>query len=889
MIPILYEKTETEFKTNGLGRLVDAISCTVTEERNGPYELAMEYPISGLHYEDIAVDRIIFAEPFQQGDWQPFRIYKIGRSIGGVVTINAEHISYMLNKIVLMPFTAGSCTDLMQKIPQHAANACPFTFNTDKSVSGTFTVDVPKAIRPILGGETGSVLDVYGTGEYEFNRFNVMLHVNRGRDNGVTLRYGKNITDLLRETNIENAYTGIVPFWKGSEGTNTVTLPESVVWSTHRSEFAYDIIKPVDFSAEWQNEPTVAQLRTRAQAYVESNEGWKPADNIKVSFAQTWQSSEYEDVSVLETVHMCDTVTVVYAALGVEASAKVIKTTYNVLEEKYDSIELGTARNSLASVLTGGIAQEVEAARQQATQQSQALIEHQIALLQGALGGNVVLNRDDDGHPYEILFMNGETLAESNAILRINNAGIGFGTSYDNITTAWTIDGSFTAAFIQTWILTANIIQTGILKGKIGNNWWNLDTGELHMEAGNTTIGNSTVASADDVSTAESNAKSYADGKASSAETAAKAYADTVADEAKAMAQSKITTYYQATAPSGASTGDLWIDTTNSQNSLKRYNGSSWVAVDNKNIQTALTNAADAQATADGKIVTFAQTSQPTAASVGDLWIDTDDDNKLYRWNGSAWTAYRDGQIAKSEQAAKDYADGAVSDYDTALNQTKVFNKLTNNGAMNGIYMENGQLYVNATYIKSGTLTLGGANNASGQLIVNDASGNEIGHWNKDGIYVKNGQIYQEKYVDATYGTAWLKMESTDITGGYTGWGNTVSVDLQNTFTPVSGTKKGSLGLTNDKGHIWSASQDATYIMAGGELLLGHNTGSIDAPNLNAYVQVLSGVVNFQCSTLRVNGVNTIYNTKEFYRNDAYGAARYIHVYLGHITEFTYS
>lgn len=131
------------------------------------------------------------------------------------------------------------------------------------------------------------------------------------------------------------------------------------------------------------------------------------------------------------------------------------------------------------------------------------------------------------------------------------------------------------------------------------------------------------------------------------------AAAAALANTAQETADSKITTFYTNSTPSSARSGDLWIDTGNN-NTLKRYNGSSWVAVDNTNIQTALTNAATAQSTADSKIITFAQNAQPTATDVGDLWIDTDDDNKLYRWNGTSWVNLRDGTIAAANTLASE-------------------------------------------------------------------------------------------------------------------------------------------------------------------------------------------------------------------------------------------
>lgn len=350
MIPILYESNETEYLTNGIGRLSSAISVTATEDNSGYDEIEVKYPILGEHYRDIDLDKIILVKPAQNRRTQPYYVYNISRPINGIVTINARHISYKLAGMVVMPYSAGSCYEALTAIPDHTVEECPFAFDTDKAVTGAFSITEPTPVRTILGGSAGSILDVYGKGQYEFDRFSVYLHVNRGQDRGVTLRYGKNLTDLTRKTDTSSVYVGIVPYWSDSEG-NVVTLPEQVLYSTAASSYAYKTVKVVDLSSEFDEQPTEGQLRQRAQTYLDSNEGWEIADNITVSFAALWQTEEYKDVAPLQEVGMGDTVTVIDSRLGVKASAKVIKTVYNVLEERYDKIELGTAKNSLATVI----------------------------------------------------------------------------------------------------------------------------------------------------------------------------------------------------------------------------------------------------------------------------------------------------------------------------------------------------------------------------------------------------------------------------------------------------------------------------------------------------------------------------------------------------------
>lgn len=174
---------------------------------------------------------------------------------------------------------------------------------------------------------------------------------------------------------------------------------------------------------------------------------------------------------------------------------------------------------------------------------------------------------------------------------------------------------------------------------------------------------NAAVAAQADADTALANA-STAQSVASSAQTAA-GLAQTAADNAQsaadaaaasaAAAQStadgKIVTFYQASTPSAQGIGDLWVEI-DQGNRLHRWSGSSWVLVQDQGIADALADAANAQSTADGKVVTFYQDSQPTATGVGDLWIDTNDGNKLYRWSGSAWQSARDVTISDAQADA---------------------------------------------------------------------------------------------------------------------------------------------------------------------------------------------------------------------------------------------
>ena len=132
MIPILYENTETAFTTNGLGRL-NCIRCIVTEERNGIYECEFDLPVSDPMFEEVKIGRIIACTHDEEGDVQPFDIYKKSEPINGVVTFYASHISYRLNEITVEPFTALSCSAALTALKTNSVGANPFTFTTDKA------------------------------------------------------------------------------------------------------------------------------------------------------------------------------------------------------------------------------------------------------------------------------------------------------------------------------------------------------------------------------------------------------------------------------------------------------------------------------------------------------------------------------------------------------------------------------------------------------------------------------------------------------------------------------------------------------------------------------------------------------------------------------------
>lgn len=440
MKPILFSEDATTFNTNGLGRL-DPISCEVTEERNGQYTLEMTVSIGSSHADEIQMSSIIVVKPNQSSSKQAFRVYKTTKPINGRFKVYAEHISYQLSYIPVMPFSitssSSACTQTLNGLVSNAAEDCPFSFSTDVTTVASYKQTLPASIRSRLGGVEGSVLDQFG-GEYEWDNYDVYLHANRGVTTpNVTLRYGKNITDLTQEEYISNTITGVVPFWSDTEGTRVVTLTEKVVDSSYASNYPFKRTVPLDCSQAFETAPSESELRTYAQSYVNRSGIGIPTVSIQVSFVNLADTLEYKDILALQSVNLCDQISIVFEKLGIETTAKVVSYVYDCLAERYKSIEVGSVKTSLAQTIT-----DTNGAIETALNKANYNVRNATSWLTGS-NGYVMAVKNDDGSWKELLFLDTNDAETATNVLRINENGIGFSSSGVDgpYTQAWTLDG----------------------------------------------------------------------------------------------------------------------------------------------------------------------------------------------------------------------------------------------------------------------------------------------------------------------------------------------------------------------------------------------------------------------------------------------------------------
>lgn len=473
MIPILYAASETDFTTNGIGLLTDAVSCTVTEERNGAYEATLVYPAKGHLAEYIAEDAIIKAKANDTDEPQLFRIYKSGKQIGSNTTWNAEHISYELtgNPVERFSISGVNAEQALNSLLAAAVFKHKYTAISDiTTVNGTSIADVV-SVRKALGGVEGSILDTWG-GEYHFNNYRIELLKARGADNGVTIEYGKNLTDAKQERNIANIVTAIFPYAKytpeGEESEVYVSLKEKTLVHAGAADYAYKRCEIVDFSSEWESGTIITEdmLRAKAETYLEKI-STEPDINITLSYAQLKKTKDYKNIQVMESVALCDTVTVRIDKLQIEATAKIVKAKYDSLKERYDTMEIGGVRTNLTKQLTATQQEVTESIKKNQTraEQIKKQIEQTIvdvtAAITGNSGGYVVLYPEKN--PQEIYILDQPELSKAKNVWRWNLAGLGHSSTGVNgkFNTAITADGQIVANFITAGELTGAILKAG--------------------------------------------------------------------------------------------------------------------------------------------------------------------------------------------------------------------------------------------------------------------------------------------------------------------------------------------------------------------------------------------------------------------------------------------
>ena len=478
MIPVLFPSTETSFTTFGIGALSDAVSCEVEENRNGSYELTLQYPLTGIHYDEISLRSLILAKPNYLDPPQPFRVYKIDKPINGMVTFYARHWSYDLSDIPVQPFTAAGIQSAMNGLISNAMyDISAWNLTTTRTTASGFKVDEPSSVHSWFGGKEGSLLDIYG-GEWHYNGRTCSLENSRGSDRGVAIRYGVNLTDLKQEESCAEVYTGVLAYWKDMDGNLVQGTVQNVTGT-----FDFTKILILDCSEDFEEAPTSAQLNAKAVAYINNNSIGVPKVNLTLNFAtlrgntiNAFLANEAAELLSNEAgkvllaygwqgmpetrVDLCDTVTVYFEKLGVIATAKCIRVRWNTLLDRYEEVELGDSKSELTEAIIKANTAASEAVKIAKGTKNivESDIETAVERVTGNLGGYVILHdSDNDGFPDELLIMDTDDITTATNVWRWNQQGLMHANSYTGTyaNAAITMDGQ----------IVADAITAGTLRG----------------------------------------------------------------------------------------------------------------------------------------------------------------------------------------------------------------------------------------------------------------------------------------------------------------------------------------------------------------------------------------------------------------------------------------
>ena len=349
-----------------IGDLFDTLSAIVTEERNGIFELEFNYPNEFPYSDQVISENFVKCKPNDTQDPQKFRIYSVKQIMKNTLTVRARHESYDLasDHIGKLDLKGASCEYALNEIFRNSFFSTDFRGYSDIVNAQDYFIENINPLNAIAGKE-GSIIDTFGTGA-EIYRNNKEFHVlnKRGHDNGVTIEYGKNLTDFVLDVDLSNLETRVGGFakYRGSDGQDVIVYSDWID-SPFVGNFAHPYINPAgrrDYSSQFdeKNRPTREALNALCTDEFKINKRDLPSNKYTLKFVPLSKCVGYE--ATQDAIGLCDVVRVVDPRFKLDTKVKVVKYVYDVLKQRYDSMELGEPRTTLGNVLGGNTSKPPE-------------------------------------------------------------------------------------------------------------------------------------------------------------------------------------------------------------------------------------------------------------------------------------------------------------------------------------------------------------------------------------------------------------------------------------------------------------------------------------------------------------------------------------------------
>lgn len=465
----LFGQTDKTFTTNG-DKVITPLKAKIHKEDNGSYYLDLE---TGLEYVNDLTEGRIVVVPTPQGE-QGFRVGNVQKTKRKLVS-KCYHLFYDTeNYLILDSYVVNKdCNDALDHLNSATTPASPFT-----TISDVGTIDSFRCVRKSLYEAIQTVIERWG-GHLVRDNFNIGIRTTIGQDNGVTVRYAKNLKDITCQENWDNVVTDLYP--TGYDGImleekHLVSETQYQVPYTKTVHFDQDIDQELFTDEEGNLDEEAYQQALREDLLVQATEYLNTNCVPQVNYTISADLEKITDVG--------DTVQVIDERLGVNILTNVISFDYDCILRKYTKVEFGNFKQTLSG-LVGNITSNTNQTIQNATTAiesnlASALEQAQEAIL-GQLGSSYVILTD----PSQILIVDTLPMESATNVIRMNNGGIAFSQSGINgdFTTAWTIDGTFNAQAANVINFTASMIKGGTLK--LGSNLNQNGQLELYDESNN--------------------------------------------------------------------------------------------------------------------------------------------------------------------------------------------------------------------------------------------------------------------------------------------------------------------------------------------------------------------------------------------------------------------
>lgn len=463
---ILFNETEKDFSTRGLGVLTDVVDPVITEVINGIYDMSFFYPPNGRLFSEIKAGRIVFAKGPKK--YQAFRIKTVEKDDSlNSISVRAFHISYDLadnfieDTFIQNKGGDGAIKQLLNK------TALPHDFIGTSDIQGPFSSRIVRenVLTALLGKEENSFISRAG-GQVERDNFRINWLKTMGEDRGVKIKYRKNLVGLRFKEDYTNIVTRIMP-----QGFDTLFLPEKYIDSPLINNYPNISIRKVKFDSikskeinkddkeALEHQEALKLLRQKAKEYISTVD--KPKITADVDFVDLAQTVEYAKYKELETVYIGDIVTVIHGPFNLNFKKQVTSYRYDPVEDRYIFITLGELENVISNSFNSGtiaLNKVEELKRELDTSVLEKYKNIATDLINKGFGGFVKYYKD------RMLIMDTDNEETATKVWQFNKNGIGYSKTgiQGPYSYAWTIDGTFNTDFIGANSITVNKLASDV-------------------------------------------------------------------------------------------------------------------------------------------------------------------------------------------------------------------------------------------------------------------------------------------------------------------------------------------------------------------------------------------------------------------------------------------